>query len=391
MTVKNSKTIKPLFIFGLILILLPFAIKFYIEFRPLPLSDAREPIKYFVKSFKMSIAHVNLEQSSEKPYLIKYDAFINVRSAKNDLDLPAGSIKARAFYNCSSDSHSFEKFLYFNYNDFTDTSYEKTKFFNVNFDEIKLKYSNLMKNENIFSSIYDEICPIFSEHVVPSVFLSNSNVNGGEAIQPKTGRVGVRWELVKEGIRIVDTLKNSPADLIGLNAGDIILEINGTNVQSNDFTTKEIFKFASLLNGDAGSTAALKILKNNSKDILDVSLVRDEAIEIKYFINLADRKIDLYNKDDSEIEIACEPAKPFPYHRVFNNLSKPIVITVGYPIKGEGSISDEPYLGFPFKDNQYELFYKNNFIQSLPKCQVVRMPKLVKPKKIFFSQVLVFY
>lgn len=390
MIIENIKMKQSFFILGLILITLPFAIKFYIEFRPLPLSDTRESVQYFFKSFKMSIAHANLEQFSEKPYLIKYDAYINVRSPKNDLNLPVGSVKARAFYNCSSDSHSFEKFLYFNYNDFTNTSYDKTKFFDENFDSIKSKYSNFVKNKDIFSKAYDEICPFFSEHIFPSVFQLSSNVNGDDSTQPKTGRFGIRWDLVKDGIRIVDAVKNSPADQIGLTAGDVILEIDGIKLQSKEYTSNEIFRFASLLSGNAGSTARLKIKKNNSNEILELSLIRDEATEAKYSISLLNKKIDLDNKVDDKIEIVCEPAKPFPYHRIFNNLPKPIVITVGHEVKGIGPISGDPLLGFPFKDNQYQLNYKNNFIQSLPKCEVLQMPKLVKPKKIFFSQVFVF-
>jgi hypothetical protein len=83
----------PLFIIGLILVLLPIAIKTFIEIRPLPLSDSNDPLQYFVRKFDFSIAHSELSQSLHKPHLIHYKSFINLRSVNNPLDFPRGSIK----------------------------------------------------------------------------------------------------------------------------------------------------------------------------------------------------------------------------------------------------------------------------------------------------------
>ena len=382
----------PLFIIGLILVLMPIAIKIFIEIRPLPLSDSNDSLQYFVKKFELSIAHSDAKQSLDKPYLIHYESFINVRSVNNSLDLPRGSVKASMIYNCSKQKHFFENFSYFKYNDFTHNSYDNSYYLRSNFESTQNKYTQLIKNIENFHKIYEDICPLFSEeYVIHSNFQFKANNEAEEIVHPKPGRFGMRWEAVKEGIKVVEAIKNSPADLVGLSKGDVIIEINGISFKDSHYTNNEILTTGSLINGFSGSTAALKVLKAKSNEIYDITLVRDEAIETKYFINLDGIKGNLLNFEDNTIEISCSPPKLFPYDKFLINLSKPIIIKAIRQIKGEGQIVDSPLITYPVKDHQLRLINTNNFEQALPICNVTHMPKFIKPKIILFSQNFVFH
>jgi hypothetical protein len=259
-----------------------------------------------------------------------------------------------------------------------------------NLNSSRDKYTQLIKNNESFHKIHEDICPLFSyDYVVHSIFQSKPNNDPDYLMQPRAGRFGIRWEAVKEGIKVLEAIKNSPADLIGLSEGDIIIEINGISFKDNNYTNKEILNTGSSINGIAGSTASLKVIKKNSSITYDLTLVRDEAVDTKYFINLDGKNGNLLNLKDNIIEISCEPIKLFPYDNVLSNLSKPIIVTVIRQIK-EGQIVDSPLFTYPVEDHKLRLINTNNFQQALPVCKVAHMPKLIKPKIIFFSQNFVF-
>lgn len=71
-------------------------------------------------------------------------------------------------------------------------------------------------------------------------------------------------------LTIVDTIPDGPADKIGIQPMDKIVEINGELLEG--FTTEKI---VSLLKGERHTTVKVKVMRENSPDLLSFDIVRD--------------------------------------------------------------------------------------------------------------------
>lgn len=71
-------------------------------------------------------------------------------------------------------------------------------------------------------------------------------------------------------LTIVDTIPDGPADKVGIQPMDKIVEINGELLEG--FTTEKII---SLLKGERHTTVKVKIMRENSPDLLSFDIVRD--------------------------------------------------------------------------------------------------------------------
>lgn len=98
----------------------------------------------------------------------------------------------------------------------------------------------------------------------PSAVTALSNVDIGilYCFDPATG-----------GIKVTHPKSGSPAELAGLEKGDIILSIDGTNVTEDGYR-----RAASKLSGDAGSSVELSVLKHSNSEIATVEVSRIEYV-----------------------------------------------------------------------------------------------------------------
>lgn len=89
-----------------------------------------------------------------------------------------------------------------------------------------------------------------------------------DGIEQTFSGIGVYIEMEKTGIRILEPIKNSPAESAGLLAGDLIIEAKGKSLEgmSND-------EAISLVRGEAGTYVTLKIKRGTST--FDVNVRRE--------------------------------------------------------------------------------------------------------------------
>lgn len=75
------------------------------------------------------------------------------------------------------------------------------------------------------------------------------------------------------GIKVLLPKKGSPADVAGLQRGDVILSINGTNVTEDGYR-----RAVAKLSGEPGTTAELTVLRSGQSELMTVVVTRTEYI-----------------------------------------------------------------------------------------------------------------
>ncbi|NJD58489.1 MAG: PDZ domain-containing protein, partial [Anaerolineae bacterium] len=94
-----------------------------------------------------------------------------------------------------------------------------------------------------------------------------SRPNLGISWQPITPRVAAIYRLpVQYGVYITDVTSNSPADLAGLRAGDIITGIDATTIDETHAYLNTLFQYS------AGDTVNLTVMRNNREIQVQVTL-----------------------------------------------------------------------------------------------------------------------
>lgn len=83
--------------------------------------------------------------------------------------------------------------------------------------------------------------------------------------------IGATVDMVDGRFTIVSPLKDSPADRAGLEAGDVILEVDGKAIQG-----MELMEAVSLVRGPKGSTVRLTIQREDVAEPFTISIVRAE-------------------------------------------------------------------------------------------------------------------
>lgn len=83
--------------------------------------------------------------------------------------------------------------------------------------------------------------------------------------------IGVRMQQVKNEIRVVEVLEGTPAEAAGLKDGDIVKEVDGTDV-----TDMDINEVVMLIRGPEGTTVNLGIMRAPDPDLIYFDIVRGE-------------------------------------------------------------------------------------------------------------------
>ncbi len=145
------------------------------------------------------------------------------------------------------------------------------------------------KNLDIFFTLFREVNLYYVDDVDPEKLI-NKGIDGMlKSLDPYTkyipeselkdfefqttgkyGGIGALIRKTEDGAMIAEPYKGFPADKAGLKAGDILLKIDGTEV--NEKSLKDI---SELLKGMPGSSLKLKIKKPVSEDTKEIKLERE--------------------------------------------------------------------------------------------------------------------
>ena len=109
-----------------------------------------------------------------------------------------------------------------------------------------------------------------------SYYLDEKNFKAASAVTAISNvDIGILYSFdpATGGIKVDHPKAGSPAALAGIEKGDIILSINGTNVTEDGYR-----RAAAKLSGESGSTVSLAVLKSSNSELVAVDITRMEYV-----------------------------------------------------------------------------------------------------------------
>jgi carboxyl-terminal processing protease len=123
-----------------------------------------------------------------------------------------------------------------------------------------------------------------------STYISREDVaEANQQIQGSFVGVGIRFQIVKDTLLVINTIEGGPSEKVGILAGDQILAVEAENIAGVGIKNSDI---RSRLLGEKGTRVQLTIKRKNSEELLTFTVVRDKIIEnsvVSYY--MVDKKI----------------------------------------------------------------------------------------------------
>jgi carboxyl-terminal processing protease len=122
------------------------------------------------------------------------------------------------------------------------------------------RYVDKVNKDSIFEKTISEMLHRLDPH---SNYISAKDMKSvSESIEGKFGGIGVRFLLLRDTICISNVIEGAPSDLVGVKAGDKIIEINGKNLSKKKIETDDVM---AQLKGEPGTDVTIKVLRGKSK------------------------------------------------------------------------------------------------------------------------------
>ena len=107
-----------------------------------------------------------------------------------------------------------------------------------------------------------------------------------EPLQGNFGGIGVEFSIIKDTIRVVTAISGGPSERLGIQAGDMIVKIEGKNAAGVKITNQKVID---QLRGEKGTKVNIHIKRRTSKTLIPYTIVRGEipifSVDVAYMVN----------------------------------------------------------------------------------------------------------
>ncbi len=151
-----------------------------------------------------------------------------------------------------------------------------------NVQQNQLKFGRLLRlvdgyyvdSANVDKLTEKAIVHLLSELDPHSVYISKEEVDKmNEPLQGNFEGIGITFNIFKDTLLVTDVIPGGPAEMVGLRAGDRIVEVNEKNIAGTGIKNSDVFD---LLRGEKGTTVEVQVLRRSSDELLDFAIVRDK-------------------------------------------------------------------------------------------------------------------
>lgn len=151
-------------------------------------------------------------------------------------------------------------------------------------DYIEYQYVDTINKKDLVEKTVTSLLQSLDPHSAYIPASDFSSVN--EPLEGNFDGIGVEFNILKDTIRVINTIEGGPAEKTGLRDGDKLIKIEGKDAAGVGITNKDVF---GKLRGPRGSTVNVSIMRSGIKHLLDFKITRDAiplySLDAHYMIN----------------------------------------------------------------------------------------------------------
>jgi carboxyl-terminal processing protease len=149
---------------------------------------------------------------------------------------------------------------------------------------IEEEYVDTVKKDALVEKTISDLLQNLDPH---SVYISAQEVK--EMREPLEGNfegIGIEFNIFKDTIRVIAAIPGGPCEVLGIQAGDKIVQIEGGNAAGVKIKNKEVL---AKLRGKGGTEVKVSIMRGNSKKLIDYTITRGTipiySVDAGYMLN----------------------------------------------------------------------------------------------------------
>lgn len=97
--------------------------------------------------------------------------------------------------------------------------------------------------------------------------------------------IGIQFNMIEDTVAVVNTIPNGPSEMVGIMAGDRIVEVDDTLIAGVKMSTDEVMR---KLKGIKGTLVRVGVIRRGENEMLDFEIVRDDiplySVDVSYII-----------------------------------------------------------------------------------------------------------
>lgn len=139
---------------------------------------------------------------------------------------------------------------------------------------LNMIHDNYVEKPDMPKLVEKAIVPMLAELDPHSVYISAKDVQkANEGLNGNFDGIGVSFQILKDSIHVVDVIRGGPSEKVGIQAGDIIVKVDGKVATGDTITNNFVYKN---LRGKKGSVAKVDIKRRGKNETLHFDIVRDK-------------------------------------------------------------------------------------------------------------------
>lgn len=149
---------------------------------------------------------------------------------------------------------------------------------------IRNQYVDDVDVDSLMESMIPDLLSSLDPH---SAYIPKSELTAtNEELEGSFGGIGVTFQILSDTVRVIEVVPGGPAEMVGMQPGDMILEANGVKLFGDSITNVSVFKN---LRGPEGSKVSLKVKRRTTAKPITFDITRDKipekSVDAYYMVN----------------------------------------------------------------------------------------------------------
>lgn len=148
---------------------------------------------------------------------------------------------------------------------------------------IRSQYVDEIDIDSLMETTIPDLLASLDPH---SAYIPKSELTAtNEELEGAFGGIGVSFQILSDTVRVIEVIPGGPAEMVGLQPGDMIIETDSYKLHGEKITNHDVFKH---LRGKEGTKVSLKVKRRGMAKTLTFDIIRDKipeySVDSKYMI-----------------------------------------------------------------------------------------------------------